>query len=195
MNRQVDFDKSLTAKIVSGNKDAFKAVYTKHWKGIFVIAFSFLKSKEEAEDAVQDIFVNFWTKRSLLSDQLDYKPYLFRLARNSLVNIVNSAVKKYTTSLSEIQEPGNNYIENEVDYKELSNLASKAISQLPPKRKIIFELKRKEGLDSNEIAHEMGISRAMVQRQLKLAKLFINKYMQSHVIVWVCISKILSIFQ
>ena len=44
MNRQVDFDKSLTAKIISGNKDAFKAVYTKHWKGIFMIAFSFLKS-------------------------------------------------------------------------------------------------------------------------------------------------------
>jgi len=183
MNKKADCDNVLTAKIISGNKTAFKEVYSKHWKGIFVIAYSFLKSKEEAEDAVQDIFVKFWTKRALLSDQLNYKPYLFKLARNSLINIVNSVAKKNTTALSEIREPGNNYVENEMDYKELFNLASQAISQLPPKRKIIFELKRKEGLDSNEIAHEMGISRVMVQRQLKLAKLSINKFIQSHVIV------------
>ena len=58
MNKKADCDNVLTAKIISGNKTAFKEVYSKHWKGIFVIAYSFLKSKEEAEDAVQDIFVN-----------------------------------------------------------------------------------------------------------------------------------------
>ena len=38
MNKKADCDNVLTAKIISGNKTAFKEVYSKHWKGMFVIA-------------------------------------------------------------------------------------------------------------------------------------------------------------
>ena len=53
-----------------------------------------------------------------------------------------------------------------VEYNELSGCVHEAIDKLPPKRKKAFNLRRKEGLTNKEIAHEMGISVKMVEKQL-----------------------------
>ncbi|MFY0653794.1 MAG: RNA polymerase sigma-70 factor [Cyclobacteriaceae bacterium] len=180
MTNLIDFDVRLTKQIKDGNTMAFHEIYSRHWKSIFGIAYSFLKNKQEAEDAVQDIFIKFWTKRDKLTANQDYKAYLFSIARNSLVNIVKSCSKNRMQAMTGIEEPGLNYTENELEYNELNELVIEAINEMPEKRQVIFELKRKEGLDTAQIAQEMGISKTMVQKHLKLANTFIKEYLLAH---------------
>ena len=175
MSDNVILNKKITAKLKQGDLHALQEIYSRHWKNIFVIAYSFLKVKEDAEDAVQDIFLQFWQKRAHLADDSDYKPYLFQIARNSLANLSRSWVKKEVYGLEHIS---NKTTEEAIEFNELSRFAQEAINKLPPKRKLVFDLRRNGGLSNRQIAKEMGISVTMVEKQLKLANTFIKNYLR-----------------
>jgi RNA polymerase sigma-70 factor (ECF subfamily) len=63
--------------------------------------------------------------------------------------------------------------------KEYSQIIQKAIDHLPPQRKLIYYLNREKGLNYQEIATELDISKHTVKNQLSTAlqsiKSFINK--------------------
>lgn len=178
MSKTVDLDLVLTSQIKKGDVNAFKEVYLRHWRNIYTIALSFLKSKQDAEDAVQEIFIKFWQKREYLSDNLSYRPYLFKIAKNSLINISKSFARKVLDEVDFSHLPGMNITDDIIEYNELTRFAYEAIEKLPPKRKIVFNLRSKEGMNNKEIAKEMGISVTMVEKQLKLANNFIRDYLK-----------------
>ncbi|MDN5216235.1 sigma-70 family RNA polymerase sigma factor [Fulvivirgaceae bacterium BMA12] len=178
MSSSIDINKRITSRLKQGDIDALKEVYSRHWKNIFAIAVSFLKSKEDAEDAVQDIFMRFWQKKDYLNPNADYKPYLFRIARNSLVNVMRSCSAKAIREIADGRHPSSLVTEEVVEFNELSRFAQEAINKLPPKRKLVFDLRRNQGFTKRQIAREMGISITMVERQLKLANTFIKNYLK-----------------
>ena len=180
MNNSINTNKQITSRLKEGDLDALKEVYSRHWKNIFIIAFSFLKSKEDAEDAVQDIFMLFWKKKEYLNCNADYKPYLFRIARNSLVNIMRSSTTKAVRELTDSKHPSRPATEELVEFNELSRFVEEAIDKLPPKRKLVFDLKRNQGFTKHQIAMEMGISITMVEKQLRLANSFIKNYLKTN---------------
>lgn len=178
MNNGIETNIRITSRLKEGDLNALKEVYSRHWKNIFIIAFSFLKSKEDAEDAVQDIFMLFWNKKDYLDQNADYKPYLFRIAKNSLVNIVRSGVRQASSEMVDRTHPSSSATEELVEFNELSKFVEEAIDKLPPKRKLVFDLKRNQGFTKNQIAVEMGISITMVEKQLRLANSFIKNYLK-----------------
>lgn len=190
----INSNERITSRLKKGDLIALKEVYSRHWKNIFIIAFSFLKSKEDAEDAVQDIFMQFWKKKEYLHDNSDYKPYLFRIAKNSLVNILHTNARKITGEIIEYKHPSSSATEELVEYNELSKFVQEAIEKLPPKRKLVFDLKRNQGFTKRQIATEMGISIPMVEKQLRLANTFIKNYLKinadldvSHILLFIAI--------
>ena len=178
MNNGINTNRRITSRLKEGDLNALKEVYSRHWKNIFIIAFSFLKSKEDAEDAVQDIFMLFWKKKEYLDCNSDYKPYLFRIARNSLVNIMRSSARKASGELTDSKHPSSSATEELVEFNELSRFVQEAVDKLPPKRKLVFDLKRNQGFTKHQIATEMGISITMVEKQLRLANNFIKNYLK-----------------
>jgi RNA polymerase sigma-70 factor (ECF subfamily) len=66
-----------------------------------------------------------------------------------------------------------------VALKEYNQIIQKAIDQLPPQRKLIYYLNREKGLNYQEIANELAISKHTVKNQLSTAlqsiRSFINK--------------------
>jgi RNA polymerase sigma-70 factor (family 1) len=181
MTKTIDFEIVFTSRVKRGDVDAFREVYSRHWRNIYTIALSFLKSKQDAEDAVQEIFIRFWNKREYLSDDLSYRPYLFKMAKNSLVNILKYSSLRMSYDLEECALSGVRVTDETVEYNELASCAHEAIDKLPPKRKNAFNLRRKEGLTNKEIAHEMGISVKMVEKQLKLSNSFIRHYLSVNI--------------
>ncbi len=178
MSESTYINRDITTRIKLGELAALKEIYSKHWKNIYVIAYSFLKSKPDAEDAVHDIIIRFWQNREKLNENSDYKPYLFQIARNALVNIIKSNSRSITDELVETVHPSSEATEEYVAYNELSKFAQEAIDKLPPKRKLVFDLCRNHGFTKHQVANEMGISITMVDKQLKLANSFIRNYLK-----------------
>lgn len=65
----------------------------------------------------------------------------------------------------------------EADYNAIKN---KAIEELPPRRKIIFEMSRNKGMSYKEIGKELNISLSTVKGQMNKALSGIRDYLQTH---------------
>lgn len=91
--------------------DQFENIYRVYSKPMFFYALSFLTLEEEAEDVVQEIFINLWkdgTFREIHRDAL--KTYLFRSVKNTCLN----RMKKRTVISDRLDVLRGEVVENEV---------------------------------------------------------------------------------
>ena len=68
-------------------KFRFEQIYKEYSKPMFLYAVSFLISEEEAEDVIQEVFINFWKDNTFQKIQsVVTKTYLFRSVKNNCLN-------------------------------------------------------------------------------------------------------------
>ena len=71
----------------AGKKERFEHIYKEYSKPMYLYALSFLVSEEEAEDAIQEVFINFWKDNTYQKIQNEVtKTYLFRSVKNNCLN-------------------------------------------------------------------------------------------------------------
>lgn len=181
MNSQIS-DKILVEQLASGSEKAFRCLFDKYHQDIFIFSKSILKLDSLAEEIVQEVFLKVWLKASELNPDLDFKSYIFTIARNLSLNSLRSAVnnRKLTEEIfymnSGLGKPSDQILLDE----ELEIIRIKAIESLPAKRKEIFILSRTEGKSYNEISNELGISINTVKVQMSKALDTLRKYIQIH---------------
>lgn len=159
----------LSQRIKRGELSALKEIYDQYWKKLFIMAIKLLGNHEDAEEALQDTFLNFWMARDKLDENRPLEPFLLTIGKRKMIDKFRKQVQ--TVNIDGLKE-GNMLAATTEDpfvYKELHQLAEDIIDKLPPKRKIVFNLRREQGLTNKEIADQLDISIQMVERQMKLA--------------------------
>ncbi len=83
---QARSDEQLVALLRQGRPGAFDTLVARYQARLLWFCWKFLRSKEDAEDALQDVFVAAF--RSLVADERDVhvRPWLYRIARNRCIN-------------------------------------------------------------------------------------------------------------
>ncbi len=148
------------------NKAEFEKVFRLYYKPLVGYAIRYLKSQEEAEEVVQEVFFKLWNKADSLNIKTSVKSYLFGAVRNSCLNAIQhqKTVQEYVdytryTTRSELTE-------TPLEVEELQQQINTAINKLPEKCKEIFLLSRMEEKKYKEIAEELGISIKTVENQM-----------------------------
>ncbi|MEN7548485.1 RNA polymerase sigma-70 factor [Rapidithrix thailandica] len=172
MNREAQSHPSaaLTIRLKKGELSALREIYLKHYDSFRQIATAYLKSTAEAEDVLQEAFIKLWEKRHLLKSERSYEGYLFMILKNTMVSALRARAKEVLQRDFSHMSLSHTSTEEQIHYRELSNRLEKAVDNLPPKRKQVFNLKRQQGLTNKQISEKLGISTQMVEKQLKLAK-------------------------
>ena len=153
----------LLSKKINQNSDqqAFKELYLVYFDRLYKFAFSILHSSEFAEEAVNDVFLNIWQKRSSLKNIESLKNYLFISTKNTSFNYLSKFRKERNTTLDDV------LVRFEIDEltpetafftAEIRKEIEQAINQLPPKTKLVFQMAKVEGLKYKEIAQILDIS-------------------------------------
>ncbi|TCD25459.1 sigma-70 family RNA polymerase sigma factor [Pedobacter psychrodurus] len=164
-------DSDLARLFRSGDDLAFKEIYIRYDKLLFLYAFNKLHNEEEAKDAVQDVFLWLLKNRHSFILKTTLSGYLYKSTLNKIFDIFRhkDIVKKYI-------DAGDYYIDvdsEETDYlireKDIALRIEQEISSMPPRMKKIYELKRKHFLSTKEIAMQLNISENTVSNQLKKA--------------------------
>lgn len=164
-------DQVLLSSVRKGREEAFRALYERYWESLFIHAKTMTSCDDTAKDIVQEIFVDLWDKKQHLNIQSSFKAYLYRVARNKILNTytTNKIHEKYILSIVLYGE----HIENRTDYRLRENLVKKRIedeiSALPGKMRRIFEMSRNENKTHKEIAEELNISDKTVKKQISNA--------------------------
>lgn len=163
---------------IEGDKGSFREIYLCYKDRIYYYALKITKSKELAEEVVQDVFVKLWANRAKIDTQYNFSSFVFKIAHNHAINILKRISYERTAHhrISRTYSTSTTNTEDTVVYNEYLLLMNNAVQLLPPKRKNIFNLSRTQGVSHDEIALMMGISKNTVKSQLVKATKFIRNY-------------------
>ena len=175
---------TLVRALAEGDRHAFTTLYTRHLDAVTQYIYLFTASREAAEEVVQDVFLKIWEKRTTLAELGSFKAYLFRAAKNQLINHLRREQVRVRVT-GELYEAGVGAVNSEdtqhqVDYRRAQGLLREAVDGLPPRRKQVFLLSTEEGLSLDDIATRLGISKNVVKKQLYEAYGTMRDYLTAH---------------
>ncbi len=173
-------EKELLIQIAAGSEIAFKQLYQQYADTIYGVAFTYTKSQEVSEEVVQDVFLKIWIGRESLVEIDQFSNYIFIIARNHVINYLQKKVRerKYLKDLPGYFKENNMTPEGELVFKESNALLEKAISHLPPRQKVIYQLVRVQGMKLKEVSARLGLTRNTVRNHLGRAEKYIQAFMQ-----------------
>lgn len=148
----------------------FTSLFRTYGARIFFYFRKYVKRTEVAEDLLQEVFANLWTRRHHLSEEKNIEAYLFVSARNHLYNHLKQLVTE-TTVLTQEDDLTFSYdqVGETMRYKETQAAYYEALAALPAQRRKAFVLSREQGMSYKEIAEEMGISPRTVEKHISEA--------------------------
>lgn len=178
MDNSKKTDKELVIRLTDDDETAFTELYIRYKNKMYAFCFTFLKSADETEDLVQELFTNIWESHRFINPDLSFSSYLYTIAHNRMVNYFRNVniENKVKSILSEIIPQTEETIESEMIYEDYQTILKQAILQLPPQRQRIFNLSREENLSHREIAQQLGISVYTVQEHISESLRFIKSY-------------------
>ena len=163
-----DEEKLLVSLMKAGNSYAFEKLYFRYCKKLYNFIFSICKNKEDAEGLVQLVFMKVWEKRTQLDPEQSFSGYIFRIAKNDLLNRIKKKINErvYVDYLLSRPEDLSNSVEKNINFLELNLEIERLLTHVPEKRRKIFQLSRMEGLTYREIADQLNISVNTVNTQI-----------------------------
>ncbi|SFT07995.1 RNA polymerase sigma-70 factor, ECF subfamily [Zhouia amylolytica] len=172
----------LTKQLKKGDKVAYKKLFDHFVTDIYNFAYSIIKQKEYAEEITQDVFLKLWLNRASLDHEKSIKSYLFTITRNQTLNLLQKIANEKRLAQELLTNISNlsGFEENTIDVAYYEDLKRQALEVLSPKRRLIFELSRNEGLTHEEIGEKMGISKNTVKNQMTSALNSIREYLLLH---------------
>lgn len=175
-------ERALVFRLIGGDEDAFCELYAAYKNRLIYFAMRFLKSREYAEDVFQDAFTVVWQSRRFIDPDASFSSYLYTIIRNRLLNQLRDAANEEKLKES-ILSQALDYTDDtkrEVMLNDLKFIISRALEQLTPRQREIFEMSREAQLSHKEIAGELGISVNTVQEHisssLKIIRTYLIKY-------------------
>lgn len=172
-------DEQIIKGFSSGDPKAFRLVYDRYWPMVYRIAMQYMRSSQEAEEAVQDIFLRLWKYRESIQSGDHLKGYLVKISYSVLVRLWHNRKAVISVALMEANQLAQEDADQLV-YQEFFNLASDAIQQLPEKRRQIFLMSREDQMTYDEIAQTLGISKKTVENQMTAALKFLKEKLISY---------------
>ena len=175
-------EKLLVSELKNGNEKAFRQLFDLYYQDIYGYSISILKSKEAAEENVQDVFMKVWQNRETLNIDQSFKAFIFTIARNQAFNFLNKAANEAILKEAIFYESqkSHDYGDYSIREEDCKKLRKEAMKQLPPKRKQIFKMSRKKGMSYEEISQELGISINTVRNQMSKALESMRVFFQVH---------------
>lgn len=162
---------SFVFALQRGEPSAVDYFFNKYAKQLYRFAFSYLKSENDAEEIVQEIFLKIWEKRKNIDPNQAFKKYLFTIALNSIRKsfLQKAKEEKFKLELYNVVLEQNIQEKEEINYHLYLRILDEQIELLPEKRKEIFVMHKKEGLTVKEVSEILNISPKTVENQLTSA--------------------------
>lgn len=170
-------DEQLMSEIKAGNMLAFDTLYHKYNRRIYKFAVSILKSSEDAENILQDVFLKLWINRDNVEKYSSVRHYIFSITYNSSITIIRGKMKesRFLESLKNMQDFEHDPVNLEIEYKELEGKLNEIIESLPERQKEVYLLHKVEGLKYSEIAERLNISVNTIENHMSRALKFIRE--------------------
>lgn len=152
----------------------YKLLFRKYYTNLLFYA-TRIVGEEEAEDVVQDVFVELWQRKDALVVGDKIQSFLYRAVYTRALNVLKhrEIMNSYEAIALEIHkkriefyQPDSNEVVKRIEDRELRRQLSEAIGELPDKCKTVFTLSYLHDMKNKEIAQVLGISLRTVEAHM-----------------------------
>lgn len=160
-DRAVELD--LLARVAKRERAAFEQLYDRYSNILYATAMKFLKEDADAQDVVQDVFIQIWDKAKLY-DPAKGKPltWALTLTRNRSIDRIR-AIQRRTRLRDDFEKEtvvdesaGVREALSGVDASEKSQILRDAVGRLSAEQRNVIELAFFSGFTQSEIADRLG---------------------------------------
>lgn len=157
----------------------FEDIYLSYFSKMKHFATEYVISDEDAENIVQDVFVELWENKEMLNMHMNLIAYLFTTIKNKCLNhirhkivVQNTATKmqeEYLISLRMNLDSLETFDNKLFSDQDIEKIINRVLDSLPEKCRTIFFMSKIEGKKQKEIAQELNISINTVGTQIGIA--------------------------
>jgi RNA polymerase sigma-70 factor (family 1) len=151
---------------------AYKELFLLLNKRLRQFAYGILKSKEEAEELVSDVFIKIWEKRKQLQAVESPRLYFYTITKNLAINRIRERKNFSEIDLNDWLLHGESvYFDPEklMIAEEMRRQVRQAIDELPNRCRLIFKLVKDDGLRHKEVAELLQLSIKTIESQIAIA--------------------------
>lgn len=162
----------------------YKSLFRRYYTNLLFYA-TRIVGEEDAEDVVQDVFVELWKRKDTMKVGEQIQAFLYRAVYTRALNVLKhrDIVSGYEAVMLEIHkkrvefyQPDSNDVVKRIEDAELRRKLSDVINELPDKCRMVFKLSYLHDMKNKEIADTMGVSLRTVEAHMyKALKLLRDK--------------------
>jgi RNA polymerase sigma-70 factor, ECF subfamily len=193
MEKKAEQEKSteslLIGRVLAGERELFHDLVRPYERGAFILAYSLLRNREDAEEAVQQAMLNIFSRLSQLDDVERFKQWAMRVVENEAKMIrrrrrqhLYEPIDDSTADAAE-EKPfrprqfadWRDLPSDVVEQKEVREAIWTALAELSDIYREVFVLRDVQHLDVAETAQVLGISESAVKTRLHRARLMMRE--------------------
>ena len=177
-------DEELVALAQKSDYTAFEELVGRYEGKIYGHVVRLLGNREDAEDALQETFLNAFRSLNNFRGESSFSTWIYRISTNNALMKIRKRKKEEGNFDEELPPPnmlplegGHGFLKNPGDAfieKELLEKLDKTIKKLPEKYRTIFLLRDVEEFSTLRTAEILGISEALVKTRLHRARIFLK---------------------
>jgi RNA polymerase sigma factor (sigma-70 family) len=196
LSPQPDPFTELWRRCMAGDKGAFGELAELSYTSLYHYGTKFTSDRELVKDCIQDLFLDFWEKRSQISGVFSPKSYLFQALRNNLIRRVKKEARFADMDAEHDDHFGVFSVETDWIVKETQEKRDEKLRQiiekLPARQRHALYLRYYENLSYEEIAEVMGLRRQAVANYLQFGIQKLRQYWHHGVIflIWLMIRSV-----
>jgi RNA polymerase sigma factor (sigma-70 family) len=165
-----------------GSEEAFTALYNHYGPRLYLNILRMIKDDSQTGELVQELFTRIWQKRTSKGISENFEGYVYRVAQNLVYDFFRRLKRDHQllTKFRALAEENYEYIEERLQQKEHFHFLHKAIEQLPPQQRKVYELIKENGCTYKKAAEILGISPLTVKEYVVAVNKSIRNYILTH---------------
>lgn len=146
----------------------FEKIYNEYFEKLYRYAFSITKSKDLAEDVVEEVFFNIWNRQNGNLVIKELGPYLYVSVKHIALKTLSDDPGKFlyaeyeeSLNVTDVIDP-----ESLLLADELQHIIQETVHALPPHCSMVYDMMKNKGMSYEEISKELGVSKKTVENHI-----------------------------
>lgn len=148
----IDPDAELAEKFRSGDRSAFDALVRRHQKGVWRIVRRYVKRDADAADVTQQVFVRAFKGLAAFRGAATVRSWLYRIAINCSLSWIRDHRREEPSEIAEDSLTEMPVAPAKIEGNQEGAELRAAVAQLPPKQRLVLELRVFDDLSFKEVA-------------------------------------------
>ncbi|PSL34438.1 RNA polymerase sigma-70 factor [Chitinophaga ginsengisoli] len=153
------------------NRDAaaFTTLYERYWEKLLTLAYIRLQSSADAQEVVQEVFLDIWKRAGNISLEYSFHTYISAALKYKILTLLAKRKAEQAKSSLIVQDEADASTEQWLSYQQLRQELEQTVQTLPEKCRLVFRLSREKGMSEKQIARTLNISIKTVEAHISKA--------------------------